>query len=334
MNKLPSVTIIILNWEGWQDTNECLESLFKNTYANYHTIIIDNGSKDNSILEIKKNLKANRKINGFIELKESILKKNNFLTNKSNIEKEKQVFLIKNRSNYGFAKGNNIGIDFAINNLNPKYILLLNNDTIVDKNFLKSLVKEIEKKEDIGIVGPKIYYYDFNGNKNIINFTGGKINIWTSIHSHIGNNKIDNGQFNKNLKVDYVQGCCLLIRTDLLKKIGYLDEKFFAYWEETDLCKRAEEEQYICKYVYKSKIWHKVPKSITSPFRIYYLNRNRFLFMKKNGNIFQKITFLLYFTFIIFPKFIINYSFIQRNVEILKKGLKGFKDGLRLFFSK
>jgi len=148
-NKWPSVAIIVLNWNGWQDTIECLESLYQISYPNYEIIVVDNGSKDESIENIKKYCEGkikvkskffeysndNKQINiieytreqaGTIEYKKNKI---------SNFPSNKKLTLIKNEKNFGFAEGNNIAIRYALKALNINYILLLNNDTIVEKNF-------------------------------------------------------------------------------------------------------------------------------------------------------------------------------------------------------
>jgi GT2 family glycosyltransferase len=248
MNK-PTVAIIILNWNGWEDTLECLNSLEKIEYPNYDVLVVDNNSSDGSSKIIKENYP--------------------------------DINLIKNEKNYGFAEGNNIGMKYAMNNSNPDYILLLNNDTIVDKDFLTEIVSVGESDKEIGILGPKIYYY---GEPDKIWSVGGKIS-WKSCRGiHIGLNEIDNGQYEEKREVEYINGCAFLIKTEVIKKIGLMDKKFFLYFEETDLALRASEVGYKSIYVPKAKIWHKISKSgggIKGSVGLYYITRNRWLFMKK-----------------------------------------------------
>ena len=200
----------------------------------------------------------------------------------------KQLILIKNDDNYGFAKGNNIGIDFALKNLNPTYILLLNNDTVVDKDFLKILVQEGENDPTIGLLGPKMYYYD---NPNVIWCIGGKIDWKLARGLHVGINETDTGQYDEKMNFDYINGSAILIKRSVLDEIGLLDEKLFLYFEETDLALKASKKGYNNTYIPNAKIWHKVSKSgggIKKEIGLYYITRNRWLFMKKwaNGNIF------------------------------------------------
>src|SRR3989339_346256 len=133
MNK-PLVYILILNWNGKEDTLECLSSLKKIDYPNYKTIVIDNGSTDDSVKIINK--------------------------------KYPKIKIIENKKNLGYAEGNNVGIRYALKN-KADYVLILNNDTIVDKKFLTELVKVGESNEKVGIVGPNVYCYFFQAEDGI-----------------------------------------------------------------------------------------------------------------------------------------------------------------------
>jgi len=287
----PSVSIIILNWEGWLDTVECLESIYHLNYSNYQVIVVDNNSSDDSIQKI------NDYAWGNLEVKSNFFKYDPtdkpigiIRYNKKNSEiakfskGHKQLILIENKKNYGFAEGNNVGIEFAIKNLNPNYILLLNNDTVVDKDFLKILVQEGQANSKIGILGPKMYYYD---NPNLIWSIGGKIDWKLARGLHIGINETDTGQYKEKTNFDYINGSAILIKRKVLEEIGLLDEKFFLYFEETDLALRASKKGYHSTYIPNAKIWHKVSKSsggIKKEVGLYYITRNRLIFMKKWAN--------------------------------------------------
>ena len=163
------VSIIILNWNGWKDTVECLESVYHLDYDNYNVVVVDNGFEDKSIemireyasgkLGIKSNFVdmdiKNKNLRLFeytnVELKSLIDESKKF----DDLESNNKLILIKNDNNDGFSVGNNIGIKFSIEILNPKYILLLNNDTVVDRNFLKEMISFADNKKKVGIVGPK-----------------------------------------------------------------------------------------------------------------------------------------------------------------------------------
>jgi GT2 family glycosyltransferase len=284
----PSVFIIILNWNGWSDTVECLESIYHINYPNYQIIVVDNNSSDDSIKKIidytlgKLEVKSNFfKYDPNDKPIETAIYSKEYSEIKKFSNPHEQLILLKNDLNYGFAEGNNIGIEFTLKNLNPDYILLLNNDTVVDKDFLGILVQEGEKDGKIGILGPKMYYYD---DPNLIWCIGGKINWKLARGLHVGINEPDIGQYPEKMNFDYINGSALLIKRNVLDEIGLLDNKFFLYFEETDLALRASKKNYTRVYVPKSKIWHKVSKSgggIKKEIGLYYITRNRWIFMRK-----------------------------------------------------
>jgi GT2 family glycosyltransferase len=272
--ELPKVAIIILNWNGLADTIECLESLKNVTYANFSIVVVDNGSKgpDAEVL--------GNKYRG-------------------------DITLIRNDKNYGFAEGNNIAIKWALENLNPDYFLLLNNDTTVDPEFLSNLVSLIDADNKIGIVGPKIYYY---GSPDTLQSFGARIDFKFGTTRDIGWKKKDHGQFDHQAEVDYVNGCAMLVRKQVVETIGLLDPTYFCYYEETDFCTRARKAGFRIFAVPNSKIWHKKKlikkwgglgseeKGSDSSF--YYMGRNVFIFMKNHRTKSQFMGFVsLYFLF-------------------------------------
>lgn len=243
----PKVSIIILNWNGKEDTIECLESLKHITYPNYEILLVDNGSTDGSVECFK--------------------------------ERYPETEIIENGENLGFAEGNNVGIRRAMDK-GTEYVLPLNNDTVVDSHFLEELIEVAEKDQKIGIVGPKIYYYD---NKQKINSAGGTINWSTGVGINIGIGDIDNGQFNDCKDVDYLMGAAILIKKKLIKEIEGFNKEFFLLLEDTELCVRAQKAGYRTVFCPNSKIYHKEGVSgEKSPNSLYYMYRNRILFLKKH----------------------------------------------------
>ncbi|ASI99332.1 glycosyl transferase family 2 [Thermococcus celer Vu 13 = JCM 8558] len=269
----PRVSIIILNWNGWGDTIECLESLYRITYPNYDVIVVDNGSEDKSVEKIKEYARGKIKVNSkffkynpknkpikVFEIDEGEAKRGKF--NRPLYEKldvDRRMILVKNKDNYGFAGGNNVGIKFALSVLNPDYVLLLNNDTVVDPDFLGELVKVAESDEKIGIVGPKIYYYDYNGRSNVIWFTGGRIHRWSFwIYSSCSRRKIDikNGtQEISSVDVEWISGAALMMDT---KYFGKLNPNYFFGNEDVELGMDAQRKGLRAAYVPSAKVWHKV----------------------------------------------------------------------------
>ncbi len=330
----PYVTIIILNWNGWKDTLECLESIYQIDYPNYNVIVVDNDSIDNSVEKIKEYCEGKIKVESkFFKYKNEnkpikVIEHDEKELNEK-VHKFKGLILLKNHKNYGFAEGNNRAIQYALKNLKSDYVLLLNNDTVVDKKFLTQLVN-IAKNEKIGFVGPKTYYYDLNGSSNIIGFAGGELSRTKCQTKPIGKDELDKGQYNQSKKVDYVEGSCLLVKKELIKEIGCFDSDYFTYWEEVDWCIRGAKANYLSFYSPNAKIWHKTRASDIGANSIYYMIKNRFLFIKKNKNdvgiASSLIYFFGYYFWIIFGSVLI----IHKSHEKCSTLIKGTFDGVKL----
>ncbi len=301
----PRVSIIILNWNGLQDTIECLESLTKITYPDYEVIVVDNGSKGNDAQVLEEKFGVS-------------------------------VHLIQNDKNYGYTGGNNIGIRCALANSSPQYLLILNNDTIVAPDFLDQMINFAESDASIGIAGPKVYYYDLPSR---IQGIGGKVNMWTGQVSLIGVKETDTGQYDRQREVDYVFGCCLLIKKKVIQKVGLFDESYFCYWDETDYCFRAREAGYRVICIPEAKIWHKAPIKLkvwektpkhgrASGLSYYYMARNNFKFMRKHGTKRQYRSFLLCFLGYQFWFMTAVCLLYHRNMGRLFGFYRGVKDGL------
>ena len=338
----PKVSIIILNWNGWKDTIECLESLYQITYPNYDVIVVDNGSEDESIEKIKEYCEGKIKVESkFFEYssENKPIKIIEYTREETEAgggkEKEivdmpsnKKLILIKNEKNYGFAEGNNIGMRYALNPLNPKYVLLLNNDTVVDKEFLEELVKVGESNQRIGILGPKTYYHS---QPNRIQLTWNKIDFWRGLVFLAGAGDIDRGQHNKIRDTDYVPGSCLLIKQETIKRIGLLDVSYYSYWEETDYCTRAKWAGFRLVYCPNAKIWHKISQSASkvAGFSTYYMTRNRFQFMKQHATRNQYLSFLLYFFGFQFWFISGIHIIYHKDINAIISFFRGVVDGLK-----
>jgi len=286
----PKVSIIILNWNGWKDTIECLESLYQITYPNYDVIVVDNDSKDDSVQRIKEycegkikveskffNYNPNNKPIYILEYtREEAEKGGNFRKEKyfSKLPSDRKLRLILNEKNYGFAEGNNIGMKYALKALNPDYILLLNNDTIADNNFLTELVNIAEADKSIGAVGAKVL--DYHDPNRIDSFGG-----WIDIFGY-------GGTYNTNShpkKLAYIPGVCLLLRSQIIIEYNLLlDKDLFLYHEDLDLGWRIRASGYSLKLAPNAVIYHKGSQTVKK-FNInsyYYTERNRFIVLLKN----------------------------------------------------
>lgn len=271
-NNSPKVSIIILNWNGWKDTINCLESLYQIDYPNYNIILLDNNSKDDSIQRIMEYSKGkikpktpfyeynpkNKPLTIFEytnEETEPISQLNN-LESYGNLSSDKKIILIKNNRNYGFAEGNNIGIRYCLKTLNPQYILLLNNDTVVKKNFLTEMIKTGENDDKIAVIGSKTYYYNFNGRDDVLWSVGGIVDLskYPGYHDiDINNKKI---QTKSSMEVDWISGAVLLIKTKMLP-YTLLNSEFFFGCEDVDLCIEMKNKGYKMVTNLEAVVWHK-----------------------------------------------------------------------------
>jgi GT2 family glycosyltransferase len=243
----PKVAVVVLNWNGWCDTQVCLRSLRELDYSNVSTYLVDNGSTDGSVERCKAEFPW--------------------------------AAVIQNEENLGFAGGNNIGIRRALSD-GADYVLLLNNDTVVEPTLLSHLVSAGEQSVRVGIVGPKIYY---DSERRRIWFAGGRITPPGRI-GHYGWNQIDQGQCDEPREVDFITGCAMLIKRAVFERIGCLASEFFLLFEETDFCVRARRHDFICWYEPRATLYHKVSASFGgfSPDYYYYLSRNYLLFQERN----------------------------------------------------
>lgn len=283
----PKISIIVLNWNGKEDTIECLESLKKLDYPNYEIIAVDNGSTDGSPRVLR--------------------------------ERFPYITLIENDENLGFAEGSNVAMKHALEK-GTGYVFLLNNDTIVDKGLLKELVKVAESDPKIGVVGPKIYFYD---NPKMIWSTGGTINFVKGKADPIGIGVTDEGQFDKLDDRDCISGCALLAKREVLDKVGLFDPIYFAYYEEIDWCVKAMKAGYKMTYVPKARLWHKVSQSTRKDdsFRAYLYTRNRLIFMRKHAKTLDKLVFTIWFFLYEFPRFFMG-AIVRARFDLAKAYLR------------
>jgi GT2 family glycosyltransferase len=273
MSVPPSVGIVVINWNGLADTRECLHSLQAIDYTNAHIFVVDNGSKDDEATTIS------REFDGFAEV----------------------VRLPENR---GFTGGANAGIERALTE-GLDYVLLLNNDTIADPVFLTNLVRAAQEIPNLAAICPKTYFY---GRPRTIYSTGGSVSLWRGVARQTGRGEEDRGQFDEIAARGYADGVCMLIPATALRKVGLLDEQYFAYWEETDWCIRARDLGLRCYYVPTARIWHKASRSQAPDARFHYLyRRNALLFVRKRGSPLQRVTALAMHLFVYGPAYFLRH---------------------------
>jgi GT2 family glycosyltransferase len=341
----PHVSIIILNWNGWKDTIACLESLFKIDYPNFSVINVDNGSTDSSVTNIREFIKqfldgdqltmSDKNSTLHVNFREwsSVDTETSTQERNSSHQNEKHIVLLKNEKNDGYAEGNNIGIRFAISRFNPEYILILNNDTIVNEKFLTEMIKVSEICPEGGFFGPKTYYYDFHGKNNILNSVGERVAISMVRPFHPGDKKVDSGEFDKIRIMDFITGSCLLVKRNVLDQVGLLNPDYFLYWEDVDWALRGKKLGYQSVYVPKAVIWHKIMSSNIGYTSYYFYTRNRFVLSKENAKRWQQMVFLFYFFTL---EFWVS-SYIQllyyRSCKRFFALIHGVKKGIKYFIS-
>jgi GT2 family glycosyltransferase len=269
LNPEPLVTIVILNWNGLEDTRECLQSLQSVTYTNRRVIVVDNGSEAAEAAALRD------------EFRDSI-------------------DVIESATNLGFAAGANLGIRQALD-ARTDYVLLLNNDTTVDPAFLAELVEAAEARPDGAAFCPKTYFY---ANPEVIYSTGGSVSVWTATAKQIGRGERDAGQFDRVATRGYADGVCMLMPRHGLETVGPLDEDYFAYWEETDWCVRARAKDLRCYYIPQARIWHKAARVQSPTNRYYFLyRRNALMFVRKRGTLLHRIVALCVHIFFYGPRY-------------------------------
>ena len=256
----PKINILILNWNGMDVLNACLESILSSTYENYIITVIDNGSVDKSIDNIDK------------------------ISSKINV--------IKIGENLGYSKGYNFAFN-KIKSYDDDYYFLLNNDTIINKDTLESLNLSLNHFGPNNIYSPKI----INSNNNSIWYAGGKINTLTNLSYHIGINSREDIVTYKTDVTDFVSGCAMLIKKSLIESLNGFNEVFNFYYEDIDLCLRAKNNTNTkCIFVNDSIVYHKISRSMGgrfSPTKIYYKVISSIKFLYINNNFVMFIFYLL-----------------------------------------
>ncbi len=246
----PWVGIILLNWNGWKDTFDCLKSLKQVSYPAIRVVVVDNASSE--------------------------------APSSDPGECFPDVDFIYLDENLGYVGGNNAGMRHA-REQGADYVLLLNNDTEVAPDFLERMVSAAETDPQVGMVGPTIYYY---GEPDVIWSAGGAVDRLRGDTTMLGMGKVDHGQYGQTQRdVDWVTGCALLAKTELIERVGMLDERFFAYYEEAEWCARARRVGYRIVHAPQAKVWHKITRQAreASPLVNYYMARNRLLYLKLTG---------------------------------------------------
>ncbi|MEL6658055.1 MAG: glycosyltransferase family 2 protein [Bacteroidota bacterium] len=283
----PLVSIIAVNFRKAGITCDFLDSLNVATYPNYELLLVDNGM----LTDEQARFEAHHP----------------------------QVRVIKSTENLGFAGGNNL----AIRQAQGKYLLLINNDTIVPPSFLEPMVAVMEADEKVGLVSPKIYYHD---QPNMLQYAGrGYIEMRTGRGRDTAKHSDDQGQFDEQQEAAFAHGACMLIRTQLLEEVGLLREDYFMYYEELDFSVRARQAGWKIVYTPDAYIHHRESSSMGkfSPMKTYYMFRNRWLFVRRFGSWLDRVLFAAYFLIIGIPVNLLRFALKREwpHVKAIWEGL-------------
>jgi GT2 family glycosyltransferase len=265
-NIVPLVSIVTVNYNQNEVTYDLLESLRKVSYANIEIIVVDNASPSENPDLIK--------------------------------EKYPEIQLIKSEKNLGFAGGNNLGVRAS----KGEYLMFINNDTEVPAGFLEPLVELLEKDKTIGMVSPKI---KFHWDPSIVQYAGiTKMNPYTIRNEGLGYYKKDGPEFDKLSETESIHGAAMMVPRRVIKKVGMMTEVYFLYYEEHDWAEMVKRAGYKIYYQPASYILHKesVSTGKDSPFKTYYITRNRLVFARRNFSGFPFFVSWLFQTFVSVPK--------------------------------
>jgi GT2 family glycosyltransferase len=271
-DRYPLISLITINYNQLKITAEFIESTKNLTYPNYEIIVVDNNSsKDPS--EYLRSLNP-------------------------------QIKVIRSEQNLGFSGGNNVGIKAA----KGEYFFIVNNDTEVTPHLLHKLLEPFELDSSIGVVSPKIRYFS---DPNIIQYAGfSSINPYTGRNKTIGYKQEDVGQFDTPGYTAYAHGAAMLVKREIVEKVGFLPEIFFIYYEELDWSANIHKAGYKIYYQPEALIYHKESMTMgkESLMKTYYFNRNRILFMRRHASPFQFLCFAIFFLVGILPTKVIRYA--------------------------
>ncbi len=266
------IYIVIVNWNGKKDTEACLNSLRRVTrHGNeMHVLVVDNGSSDDSVVYFQSRFPW--------------------------------IHIIPTGSNLGFTGGNNVGIQYALAH-NADFVWLLNNDTIVDKNVLSFL--DVFDDPKVGACGSKIYFapgreyhndrYTKDERGRVFWYAGGLVD-WDNMYaSHRGVDEVDHGQYDRPVETPFITGCSFIVRSEVVRKVGILDDAYYLYLEDLDWSLRIQKAGYKTLYAPTSIVWHVNAGSSGrpgNPLHEYYFTRNRLLFGLRYAPLRTKVALL------------------------------------------
>lgn len=295
------VAIILVNWNSFDLTNDCINSLKEISYTDYDIIVTDNGSNDQSGQRLK--------------------------------QSHPEIILLESKTNTGYTGGNNLGLTYSLDN-NYDYSLLLNNDTFVDSEFLSVLVNYMDEYPDTGVVQSKIF---FNHNRSVIWNGGSFYNKWLGLTYTKGYfRKDDKHSYNNIKEMDWATGCAFLTKNSILRQTGLLANNMFIYYEDVDLSFRIKELGYKIIYHPGSIVYHiagmankhkiKGPEGYINPIVHYLSQRNLIWFLKQYTPWYCVPSVIIFNSF--YTIAVIVYFVLRLRFKKLKALLRGLRDGV------
>lgn len=290
MNQSPEVSFIVVNYNGIKDTRELLISIVDFVqYLSYEVIVVDNGSviNEGALLIIE-----------FPKFK-----------------------ILRSEKNLGFSGGNNLGIKASIGN----YLMFINNDTLLTDCSICELVKILKNDSSIGAVSPKIHFFHPTNTIQFAGFT--ELTKITLRNRTIGNNELDSGQYDTSASTASTHGAAMMVKREVIEKIGYMPEIYFLYYEEHDWCANMRRNGYRLAYQPEALVIHKDSQSTGSDsyLKRYYLTRNRLLFAYRNRRGIIRILAIVYQLVIANPKLVLL-SLLKRRKDLALASFKGVID--------
>lgn len=291
----PFVSIVTLNWNGLDVTCEFLESMRNSTYKNYEIIVVDNGSE--------------------VDPTERILAGNYYNTK-----------VVRSPVNLGSAGGNNFGMRHS----SPDYdfVFQINNDAEITPDLIEQCLAPFYEDPAIGAVCPKIR---FHHNPTVIQYAGfNKMSMLTGKTTAVGSLEVDNGQHDVSGYTHSAHGCAMMVKKEVIEKVGMMAEKYFVYYDESDWSARIIKAGYKIYYQAKGLCFHKESISMgkQSPIKVHFMTRNRILYMRRNATVLQFLVFISFFSFFTVPKTVLKFS-LKKQWKHLKAFVKGITWNLK-----
>lgn len=328
---MTKVYIILVNWNRWRDTLECLETLFRNNYPNYRLIVCDNNSTDCSPQKIMSwargglpvQLEDNNLLSCMMKVPLPkpipIVEYDRNAAEQGGCPDDPPLVLINTGGNLGFAGGNNVALRYVLARGDGDYVWLLNNDTIIEPGALTALVQRLEDRPDAGMCGSTILYYDEP--EIIWAQGGGTLNLWLAKSNSFGHGMAREGALPRDQverRMMYVAGASMLVSRSFLEHVGLMCEDYFLYFEEPDWAFRGKRE-FLLSYAAESIVYHKVGTSTQL------VNKREHVFSSLHGYIFRSS---LFFTCKFFP-FALPLVIVRCSFNLLKAWVVSLVQNMR-----